>query len=215
MSEVIDRVESDRKAAMFGLTGGICAGKSTARRELSGLGAKVIDADKVFHDLRRPGQPGFEAMVEIIGEEIVADDGCLDNERIGSIIFSQPELKREVEKAIHPMVWGNMYGQVQAMGEEDIAVLEMPLLTPETAVPFDGVVSIIVEPEQAIRQLIANREGFTREKAEMVINNQISNEERAAMADYLIENDGTLEEFVTAIHGAWSWMREASAVLSR
>lgn len=214
MSETVNDNDLKQRAAMFGLTGGMGAGKSTAGRKFSELGAEVIDADDVVRGLNQPGQAGFLAMVEIIGEEVVDDEGKLDAEKASSIIFAQPALKREVEQAIHPLVWGTMNSQVEDLDPKSIAVLEVPLLTPETAKVFDGVVVVNTARERAIGQLIANR-GFTREKAEARINTQISNKNRAAMADYIIENNGTFDEFMVAIHWAWDWMQQVATEPNR
>ena len=204
-------IEQTRKAAMFGLAGGMGAGKSTARKELGRLGAYVIDADQTMRELRKPGQAGFVAMVGILGEGILDDDGTIDTQKVSAAIFADADLKQEVEQAAHPLIWSAMYGKIETLGEDDIAVLEVPLMTPETAKVFDGVVVINTERERAIGNLVTYR-NVTREEAEARINTQMTNEQRAAMADYTVHNDGTRRDFITAIReGVWPWLQEVAA----
>ncbi len=181
------------------------SGKSTVGKELLKLGAGVIDADNIVRDLNRPGEPGFAAMVDILGQEVVADDGQLDKDKVSSMMFSSPVLKQEVERVVHPLVWSNMFEEVRKLDKNTIPILEIPLLKPEHTRFFDGVVVVNTDPELAVERLAMR--GFTPEQAWDRINTQMTNEERAEMADYVIDNNGTYDELMIAARGSWHWMQ--------
>lgn len=189
--------------AAFVLTGGMGSGKSTAGEVLGELGATVVDADNVVRDLRRPGQPGHKIMIEVLGEEIVGADQTLDKKLIAAKIFGDEALRREVETQMHPIVWREMHERVE--GLPGIAVFEVPLLR-EPPEAVDGVIAVITERTKAIDRLVANR-GYSKAEAEARLAAQPSNEERTSLADYLIENNGTHDEYLIAVSGAWDWMR--------
>lgn len=191
-------------APVVGLTGGMGAGKSTVGRELAKLGAVVIDADEIVRDLYRPGELGFVAVVGLLGEEVVKDDGLLNTKKVASIIFADEELRGDVEKAVHPLVWDKMWGNARSLDPSQVAVFESPLLNRESAAPMDGVVVVNTDPDIAVERLSGR--GFTPQEARARISTQMSNQERASLADFVIVNNSAYEELLESVREAWNWM---------
>jgi len=174
----------------IGLTGGIAAGKSEALAAFERLGAATISSDAVVHELL-DSQPLLGRVTERWGEN-VAPGGRVDRSRIGEIVFADPDELKWLEGQIHPLVGeriGSWLGSLAA--DAGIAVVEVPLLFEgEMASVFDTTVAVVTADE--VRRARAEARGHTlvgeREAR------QLSQEEKAAHAEHVIENDGTLED---------------------
>ena len=191
---------------VIGLTGGIASGKSLVSERLAERGAAVIDADKVGHESYRSGTGTFDAVVEAFGKEVVGADGEIDRKALGGKVFGDPEARRRLEAIVWPAIRtliGAELDRLRAQGER-VAVVEAAVLIEADWVPLvDEVWLVTAQRETAIARL-AERNGMSEEQAQARIDAQLSNEERRAHADIVIENDGTLEELDRAIEGAWA-----------
>lgn len=172
------------------MTGGIAAGKSTALAAFEKLGAATISSDAVVHELL-DSEPLLSTLTERWGDEI-APEGRVDRAKIGEIVFADPEQLKWLEGQIHPLV-GERIGAWLASLRDDIevAVVEVPLLFEgEMAPVFDTTVAVVTADE--LRRERAEARGHTlvgeREAR------QLSQEEKAARAEHVVENDGTLED---------------------
>jgi dephospho-CoA kinase len=174
----------------IGLTGGIAAGKSEALAAFERLGAATISSDAVVHELL-DSEPLLGRVTERWGAD-VAPQGLVDRARIGEIVFADPDELKWLEDQIHPLVGeriGSWLGSLAA--DVEIAVVEVPLLFEgEMAPVFDTTVAVVTADE--VRRARAEARGHTlvgeREAR------QLSQEEKAAHAEHVIENDGTLED---------------------
>lgn len=194
---------------VIGLTGGIASGKSTVTRFFLERGVPVIDADILGHRTYDPGTDTFEAVVRAFGPELVAPDGTIDRKVLGSRVFGKPEeLKRLTD-----IVWPGIRKLAsQALAEYEAAGNSVAVL--EAAVLFeagwedlvDEVWVVVVEPELAVERLGA-RNGLDPEAARARINSQLSNAERMARADVVIENNSSLEALETRIQEAWNQLQ--------
>jgi len=174
----------------IGLTGGIAAGKSESLAAFERLGAATISSDAVVHELL-DSEPLLGRLTERWGED-VAPEGRVDRSRIGEIVFAEPDELKWLESQIHPLV-GERIGEWLGSlgGDVRIAVVEVPLLFEgEMAPVFDTTVAVITADE--VRRERAEARGHTlvgeREAR------QLGQEEKAARADHVIENDGSLED---------------------
>jgi dephospho-CoA kinase len=174
----------------IGLTGGIAAGKSESLAAFERLGAATISSDAVVHELL-DSEPLLGRLTERWGEE-VAPEGRVDRSKIGEIVFAEPEELKWLESQIHPLVGERIAAWLGSQPEETkLAVVEVPLLFEgEMAPVFDTTVAVITADE--VRRERAEARGHTlvgeREAR------QLGQDEKAARAEHVIENDGTLED---------------------
>jgi dephospho-CoA kinase len=192
---------------LVGLTGGIGSGKSTVSALLAEHGAVIVDADAITRELQEPGTPVFEQMVEQFGPEIVGPDGRLDRARVAATVFTDVEAKKALEKIVHPAVGAVMVERLQAQAETDnVVVYDVPLLVEARKVDYGAVVVVDVDPEVAIRRLVDQR-GMDETDARNRIANQVSREERRAVADRVIDNSDGLDALRAQVDDVWSWLR--------
>jgi dephospho-CoA kinase len=174
----------------IGLTGGIAAGKSTALAAFERLGAATISSDAVVHELL-DSEPLLGHLIERWGEE-VAPEGRVDRNKIGGIVFADPDELGWLESQIHPLVGERIGAWLGSLPEDAaVAVVEVPLLFEgEMAPVFDTTVAVVTADE--VRRARAEARGHTlvgeREAR------QLSQDEKADRAEHVIENDGTVEE---------------------
>ena len=178
------------------LTGGIATGKSYVRARLDKLGVPTIDADTLAREAVGPGTPGFRAVVERFGSMMIATDGSLNRRALGTLVFADPEARRDLEAIVHPVVRAAMdqwFGSLDAM-RHPIAVADIPLLF-ETGrqAEFDGVIVTVSSPTTQLRRLIA-RDGMSETEARQRIAAQLPAEAKLPDATYVIDTDGTLAE---------------------
>ncbi|MCW5888950.1 MAG: dephospho-CoA kinase [bacterium] len=190
---------------VIGLTGGIGAGKSTAAKILGELGAYVIDADKVGHDVYAPGTGGFRAVVEAFGSEIVAADGTIDRRRLGTTVFADPAQLRRLNGLVHPLIGLAIRERLMAAQAEAARtpiVVEAAIMMEAGWTFFDEVWAVIVEPETAIARVTASR-GLSRVDVEQRLAAQMTNDERVRRATRVIHNDGTPAALRAQVEAAW------------
>jgi dephospho-CoA kinase len=190
-------------ASVLGLSGGIGTGKSTVARFLGSLGATVIDADAIVHELQAPGTPLLDEIAETFGPDLIDTEGNLDRNALGATVFRDPAARRQLEQIVHPKVTDTIADRVtsaQAAGSP-LIVVDIPLLfegresSPdrEPTPPFDATVLVYAPEQQQIERQMA-RDGCDREAALQRIRAQLPIESKKAMADVVIDNSGSLEE---------------------
>ena len=191
---------------VVGLTGGIGTGKSTVARLLTALGAVVIDADAIVHELQAPGTPLLAKIAEAFGPEILRPDGSLDRERLGRLVFADAAVRGRLNELVHPAVGVEMLRRLEAARASGAAlvVLDIPLLLEGRATRSAGaarsktasdltseVIVVYAREEQQIERQVA-RDGATPEHALERVRAQLSIEEKRKLADHVIDNSGTL-----------------------
>ncbi len=191
---------------VIGLTGGIAAGKSTIAQILAELGAVVIDADKVGHEAYRRGTEAWRALVAHFGDGILTPDGEIDRRKLGAIVFADPDQR----KALQDIVWPRMkemirqrLAELRAAGVQ-VAVIEAAVLIEAGWTDLVDEVWVVQVPEEvALRRLVA-RNNLSEADARARIRAQLSNAERAAHADVIIDNSGTVAEARARVERAWA-----------
>jgi len=192
---------------VIGLTGGIGSGKSTVSGLLAERGAVVVDADAIVRHVQRPGTPVFAAMVERFGPGIVAADGALDRAAVADLVFSDSEALADLNAIVHPAVGQEIADRMAALAETDeIVVLDVPLLVEsKNAYPVGGLLVVDVDPEIAVRRLVAHR-GMREADVRARMGRQASRDERLARADRVIDNSGTPTDLRAQVDEAWRWI---------
>ena len=185
-----------------GLSGGIGSGKSTVSARLTELGAHVVDADRVAREVVEPGTPALAAIRDRFGADVITD-GALDRPALGELVFSDEGARRDLEGIIHPRVRERAAKLAAAAPQGSPVVQDIPLLV-ETgqAGDFDLVLVVQAPREQRVQRMVDDR-GMTPEEAASRIGAQASDAERAAVADVLLDNSGTVEELLAQVDRAW------------
>ncbi|MEQ7846591.1 dephospho-CoA kinase [Nocardioides kribbensis] len=177
-----------------GLTGGVASGKSTVSGLLRELGAVVIDADQLAREVVERGTPGLARVVEEFGEGLLTPEGDLDRPAMGRLVFGDEQARRRLEAIVHPLVFERYAEAEAAAGPDDLVVHDIPLLVESgRAGDFDAVVVVDAPRELQLERMVAHR-GWTREDAESRIAAQATREQRRAVATYVVDNIGSLED---------------------
>ncbi|MGA5418759.1 dephospho-CoA kinase [Streptomyces lavendulocolor] len=191
-----------------GLTGGIGAGKSEVSRLLSSYGAVLIDADKIAREVVEPGTPGLAAVVAAFGPDVLTAEGTLDRPRLGSIVFSDPESLATLNGIVHPLVGARSAELEAAAGPGTVVVHDVPLLTENGLAPlYDLVVVVDASPGTQLDRLVRLR-GMTEADARSRMSAQATREQRLAVADLVIDNDGPLEALEPQVREVWDRLVE-------
>lgn len=193
---------------VIGLTGGIASGKSVVARRLAEHGAVHVDADELARDVVEPGEPALAEIVREFGPSIVGPDGRLDRAALASVIFTDPERRAALNAITHPAVKRRareLMDEAAARDPDAVVVYDVPLLVEarvDAEHDFDLVVVVNASTETRIRRLVELR-GLSREEAVHRLNSQVSDTERLAIADVVIDSNGTLEETLQQADRLW------------
>ena len=189
--------ESAKGMFIVGLTGGVATGKSSVSRMLKEEGAYIIDADQIAKELVEPHSPAWNEIQSIFGQEILSRDDLIDRKKLAAIVFSSPEKRKLLSRILHPRIKKEMARRVNAIGQKDpqaIVVIDAPLLV-ETGYhrEMERVILVLSTEMQQIERL-RNRDGMDPEDARKIISSQMPLKEKMKVADFIIENEGSLEE---------------------
>ena len=181
---------------LIGLTGGIASGKTSVARILKRLGAAVVDADALAREVVEPGQEAWREIVATFGAEILQSNRSLDRQKLRAIIFSDPAARKRIEAIIHPRVRALAEKRIaeHAAAGQDIVVYEVPLLFEGKLHEWLRPVLLVACDVDVQKQRLRHRDGVDAATAQKHIDAQMSLEDKRRLADYVIENDGTLED---------------------
>ncbi|MBW5250689.1 dephospho-CoA kinase [Streptomyces poriferorum] len=194
-----------------GLTGGIGAGKSEVSRMLAGYGAVLIDADRIAREVVEPGTPGLDAVVKEFGTGILTPEGTLDRPKLGSVVFSDGERLAALNAIVHPLVGARSAELERAAGPDSVVVHDVPLLTENGLAPlYDLVIVVDAAPETQLDRLVRLR-GMTEQEARARMAAQATREQRRAVADLVIDNDGPIEALEPQVREVWAELTRRSA----
>ena len=178
---------------VLGLTGGVGAGKSRILELFShDYGAQVIQADLVARKLEDPGQPGLTGLVSLFGTGILQKDGTLDRKGFADRIFGNPEALKRVNALIHPLTWNEIKRQIRE-SSADLIVVEAALFDERSREVCQYLLYVDTQDEIRIQRLMENR-GYSREKCLDIMKNQADRNDFLKLADFVIDNSGSLEE---------------------
>jgi dephospho-CoA kinase len=194
---------------LVALTGGIASGKSTVARRLAELGAVVVDADRVAREVVEPGTPGLARIAQEFGTDVIAPDGTLDRAALGAIVFGDGAARALLNAITHPAVGERSRALFAAALEADpdaVVVYDVPLLVNERgetrADEFDRVIVVTADEETRVRRLVELR-GMDEAEARRRIASQAPESARLAIADDVIDANGTLEHTLAQVDALW------------
>lgn len=196
-----------------GLTGNAASGKSTVAALFAAWGARVIDADRIVHDLGAPGTPVFRAIVARFGPGVVAEDGTLDRAALRREVLADPTLRRALEAIVHPAV-ATRRDELLAAARADgaaIVIQDIPLLF-EVMDPaqFDAIV-LVDAPEATRRHRLVEERGLPPREADRLIASQRPSSAKRARSDFVIDNDGSREALETGAREVWTALQARAA----
>lgn len=187
---------------IIGLTGGIGTGKSTVSAYLKEKGCVILDADKMSRQLTAPGGDALPAIRKAFGDEVFFDDGTLDRKKLGSIVFNNADKLKSLEeittqKVVEQTIDGLV--RLRKASYNGIVIIDAPLLF-ECGMQVLAEENWLVTTDLEVRiERIIKRDGLDRQSILDRINNQMSDEEKMSMADYIIDNSGSLESLYEQI----------------
>lgn len=192
-----------------GLTGCIGSGKSTVAAALVRRGAVLLDADAIVAELQQPGSPTLEAMVAHFGPSILRPDGQLDRGAVAAVVFEDPQELAALNAIVHPAVRAEMAARrAELVGSDAVIVADIPLLAeagPDRRQGLAGVIVVDVDPEIAVQRLVAGRD-LTAGEARARLARQATRAERLALADFVIDNNGTPAALEEQVDRCWEWI---------
>lgn len=204
-----------KRGLIVGLTGGIACGKTTVARMLEEQGAYVIDVDNIGHEMLKRGSPAYDDLIETFGTEVLDENGDISREKLGRLVFQNPEMRERLNEIVHPRIIQISLERARRFARENpcgIVVLDAPLLF-EVGMEREVDVTVVVtadERKQVERQLERwrrmgrkpdEREALARIRAQMPLERKIE------MADFAIENDGSIEELREEVGRLWRKLR--------
>ncbi len=191
----------------IGLTGGIGSGKSTVSKILADLGAFVIDADTVGHEIYLPGKAAWQQVTAAFGQDILAEDQTIDRKKLGAIVFSSADALTQLNTIVHPIMFKEIERRIQAKRDKGFTspiVVEAAILIEANWLPLADEVWVVVTDKSAVIERVAEQRGMAAKDTEARIANQLSNQERLKHATVVIHNDGSLEDLQQQIQQVWS-----------
>ncbi|MEO3846754.1 dephospho-CoA kinase [Streptomyces sp. B8F3] len=198
-----------------GLTGGIGAGKSAVSGLLASYGAVLVDSDRIAREVVEPGTAGLAAIVAEFGEGVLAVDGSLDRAKLGAIVFADADRRRALNAIVHPLVRERSAALQEAAGPDAIVVNDVPLLAEnDLAGLYDVVVVVDAAPATRLDRLVRLR-GMAEDEARARMAAQATREQRLAVADIVVDNDGTPEELAERVRKVWEELVARKGVRGR
>jgi dephospho-CoA kinase len=198
---------------LVGLTGGIGSGKSTVARLLERRGAAVIDADQLAREAVAKGTPGFQQVVQAFGPDVVTPDGDLDRAALAARIFSDPVQKAALEAIVHPEVARRLEDRVgEHRATDRIVVYVTPLLVELGLAPAFDVVVVVTASQHLRVSRVASDRGLAPDEVRRRMAAQATDDQRAEVADFLIDNDGSLGDLVPQVDRLWGDLVARAAV---
>jgi dephospho-CoA kinase len=187
----------------IGLTGGIGSGKSTVAALLAEHGARVVDADAIAREVVEPGTPGLAAVVAEFGEDVLTADGALDRPALAGLVFADPAARARLDAVVHPLVRARAGELVAAAPADAVVVQDVPLLV-ETGQAGAYDLVLVVQADEATRVARLVERGLSADDARARIASQATDEQRRAVADVVLSNDGDRAALAAQVDRFWA-----------
>ena len=187
---------------LIGLTGGIGSGKTAVSNLFAQLGAGIVDTDLIAHQITAPGGKAIPLIRDHFGSEFIDNGGALDRAKMRSLVFQNPEAKKALEAITHPLIRQETLRQAGQLTDAGVPylLLVVPLLI-ESGAWIDQIDYLVVVdcPEESQIQRVMHRSNLSRTEVEAILKAQASRQERLALANAVIDNQGKLSELKTAV----------------
>ncbi len=191
----------------IGLTGGIGSGKSTVAEILEALGATVIHADLVGHDVYRPRTVGWRAVVAAFGDDILAADDSIDRKKLGAIVFKDPGARARLNAIVHPLIAAEVRRRINEQRARDRhapIIVEAAVLIEADWLSLVDEVWLVVADRNAIVERLGKQRSLSPEEVGARVGSQLSDEERQRHAQVVIRNTGSLDDLRARVRELWN-----------
>ena len=186
---------------IIGLTGGIASGKSTVSNWLISQGYPVVDADIAARKVVEPGMPALREITEAFGNDMLLEDGTLDRKKLGSVIFADEEKRHTLNAIVHPAVreWMGQETDRAVENGASIVIMDIPLLFESKLTHMvEEIILVYVSKETQLKRLM-ERDGYSESDALARIQAQMPIDDKRKLADYVVDNNGTISETVEQV----------------
>ena len=182
---------------IVGLTGGVASGKTAVSQVLKEEGAYIIDADQIARELVQPHKPAWNELIRAFGQEILREDGSIHRKKLAEKVFANPEQRKLLNQILHPRIREEMGRRAKEIGQKDpeaIVMIDAPLIVElGDHREMDKLIVVTSTQTQQIERL-KDRDGTSPEEALRIVSSQMPLEEKLKFADFVIRNEGSLEE---------------------
>jgi dephospho-CoA kinase len=203
------RHEEDGRPVVVGLTGNIGTGKSTVAAMLASFGAHVIDADKVAHEVMRPGTRVHAQIIDVFGPGVLRADGEIDREHLGAIVFGDSRALEQLEAIVHPATLEAIERRIAATCADVVVIEAIKLIESGLAERCDSIWVTTCRPEQQLERIMGARD-LSQVAARQRVDAQPPQGDKAARADVVIDNAGSLSATQEQVEAAWKWTIEGA-----
>jgi dephospho-CoA kinase len=190
----------------IGLTGGIGSGKSTVCKIVEDLGALVIHADAVGHEVYLPHSEGWKRVIEAFGRDILAPDETIDRKRLGAIVFASPNALTQLNAIVHPLIFAEIQRRIateRSRGFVRPIVVEAAILIEANWLPLVDEVWLVVATKAAVTERLGAQRGLSAEDIGKRIDAQLSDADRRRFANVVIENTESIDDLRAGVQNAW------------
>lgn len=192
---------------VIGLTGGMAAGKSTVADYLEDHTAEIIDADEISKEVIAPGTETYQELVKNFGQNILGDDGTIDRAKLGQIVFADRSKLERLNQLTHLPIVKKIQKQLENLASrlapDDVVILRAPLLIEVGLVELVDAVVLVTASEDVRIERIKHQRGLSEEECQQRLKAQLPDSEKLKFADYVIENNGTLDELKEKVDMLW------------
>ena len=181
---------------VLALTGGIATGKSTADQFFEKKNIPIVDCDKIAHDLMKPKNASWQVIKDNFGGEYLNDDQTINRKKLGQLVFSDKSALNKLNQLTHPLIFDKTIQKIESYQNEDMVILDAPVYFEsgwDKKNIADGIL-VITLPETVQIDRLKQRNNLTDEEARMRIKSQIPLDKKTQLADFVIENTGTIKE---------------------
>jgi dephospho-CoA kinase len=171
---------------------------------LAKRGAVIIDADAIVHELQSPGSEVLDEIADALGKEVIREDGSLDRPKVASIVFADPEKRQKLQGIMWPRVGTRVAELIEGASDDDIVILDVPLMAESREGSRRNAQKVIVvdaSKESQLRHL--DDKGVSRQDAEARMAAQATRQERLELADFVVNNDGSIEDLEAQVEELW------------
>ena len=207
----IETVRGKDNRLLLGVTGGIASGKTTVSNMLKEMGAPIVDFDVIAREVVEPGKPAWKEIVDFFGKQILAEDGNLDRKKLSNIVFRDLEKRKKLENFTHPRIHEEYIKQINDIAKKDpdaIIQVAVPLLIELNMQYIFHKLMVVYIPEEMQIERLAERDGISKEDAANILKAQLPIDEKKGYADFVISNEGSLEETRKQVTDLWKTLKK-------